>query len=106
MDPTAVSFASAAASLVSKGERDPVDALCALSAVQRAFEVEMLGLEQRAAGLDPAVLPPDASLPAGEPEPDGAFVLDSRRMPMVWLLLAGFSAMAFAAGFWFGRHAG
>ncbi|MBI5282159.1 MAG: hypothetical protein HY858_10790 [Candidatus Solibacter usitatus] len=106
MDPTAVSFASAAAGLVSKGECDTVDALCALSTVQRAFEREVHRLEQRAAGLASAAPRPAARLPPPEPEPHGGFTVGRRTLPLLWLLLAGCSSLAFALGFWSGRHAG
>jgi hypothetical protein len=98
MDPGGRSFADAAAQLIRAGEQETVEALCALSGVQRAFLEEAEDLKRRTS-VTPPVLPHRP--PAGQPPLPFPWGIPFAQL---WLAFCGLAAAAFAFGFWMGAR--
>jgi hypothetical protein len=99
VDSGAHSFSEAAARLIRLGERETVEALCALSGVQQSFLQEAEGLKRRTT-MPPPPAPPHPP-PAAQPRLRFPWGMPLSRLAM---LLCGLAGAAFALGFWVGTR--
>lgn len=92
------SFRQAVGQVIEAAEKDTTDALCQLSRALHIFDKETVSLRERMAEL---------TRPAAEAQPQEDPVektLPDHLLQVLWLVVVAGAMVAFAAGFWLGRH--
>jgi hypothetical protein len=99
-------YAEAVEQMIRTAENNSTDALCQLSAAQRAFEEETEALRKRlaVAAAAPAVVAPP--LPAARPMREEMIEasISDRLLQILWTTLVAAAVLAFSVGFWLGRN--